>query len=140
MVREWQRLDLGQLPEDSGVYGFRLGDQWLYIGKAKNIRKRLLDPRHRAFQIASEMEGVELVYQSWPQSHISRVESRYLKQLEPLWNGGTAHGYVTMPNATGCPTMQNKVAPLGPVCEQAVEEDRVRARAKIGEALRRRWS
>ena len=58
VVSEWRQLDMIRPPEDSGVYGFRLGEQWLYVGKVKNIRKRLLDPRHRDFQIASEMERV----------------------------------------------------------------------------------
>lgn len=133
MVKQWQKLDIENIPECSGVYGFRLNGEWLYVGKALNLRKRLMSPRHRAFQIAVELNA-ELLYQSHPQSKAKGVESRYINELEPSWNGLTSFTS-RMPDTTGCPTMENRVIPLGPVCDNELDVDRQKAQSRISVAI-----
>ena len=133
MVKLWQKLEVESIPEGSGVYGFRLNGEWLYIGKALNLRKRLTSPRHRAFQIAVDLNA-ELFYQSHPQNKAKGVESRYIKELEPSWNGSTSF-HPRMPDTTGCPTMGNRVTPLGPVCDNELKSDRLKAQSRVHEAI-----
>lgn len=52
-------------PACSGVSGFRLGETWVYFGKARDISKRLLSPRHRAYQIAKDL-GAVMFYAPYP--------------------------------------------------------------------------
>jgi excinuclease UvrABC nuclease subunit len=84
---DWQILDLHNVPSSPGVYGFKQGDLWLYIGRAKNLSKRLTK-HHIPLQIALSLSGTTFHYYST--EHPGRLEYRLIEQLEPEWNGHTS--------------------------------------------------
>ena len=84
---DWQLLDLNHIPAAGGVYGFKLGDRWLYIGRAKNLSKRLTRG-HIPLQIALDLEGATFHY--YLTDHPGRLEHRLIQKLEPGWNGHTS--------------------------------------------------
>lgn len=53
----WQILDLSDIPQESGVYGFKFSDRWLYIGQSGNLRQRLTK-HHTPLQIALEISNI----------------------------------------------------------------------------------
>jgi hypothetical protein len=83
---DWQVLDLNDIPPESGVYGFKFGDRWLYIGQSGNLKQRL-NKQHIPLQIALEMGGIALFYclTDLPRN----LEKRLIRELQPEWNGGT---------------------------------------------------
>ncbi|MBW4523370.1 MAG: GIY-YIG nuclease family protein [Scytolyngbya sp. HA4215-MV1] len=87
MSMDWQPLDISNIPAESGVYGFKSGDRWLYIGRAKDLSKRLTR-RHIPLQIALGLSGVTFHYQIT--DHPGRLEHRLIQELEPGWNGHTS--------------------------------------------------
>ncbi len=40
MNTDWLPIDLNNIPTESGVYAFIKEDEWLYIGKAENLKRR----------------------------------------------------------------------------------------------------
>ena len=84
----WRLLDMSCVPEKSGVYGFKDGEGWLYIGKSDNLKQRLT-ARHIPLQIALEsFKGVTLHY-ILSESPL-RLERQLIEKLQPEWNGRTA--------------------------------------------------
>lgn len=84
----WLPLDINNIPTESGVYGFKLGKKWLYIGRSKNLSKRL-NKKHVPLQIALEIyPDVQLLYQLT--NHPGALEHQLIKELEPDWNGSTS--------------------------------------------------
>lgn len=87
----WQPLDLNNIPTESGVYGFKMGDRWLYVGKARNLQQRLNPSRHIPLRIALSLQwDIEFFYQLSPRP--GKLEAALLKELEPDWNGGNSGG------------------------------------------------
>jgi hypothetical protein len=84
----WQTLDLKNIPPCSGVYGFKNGDRWLYIGRARNLAKRLTS-HHPALQIACSLT-LPISYWYIPSDTPGKLEGQLLQELEPEWNGGTS--------------------------------------------------
>lgn len=87
-MKNWQALDLCNIPAVSGVYGFKLYDQWLYIGKSKNLSQRL-NKRHVPLQTALELFlDVKIYYRVSADYH--RLERHLIKKLVPTWNDATS--------------------------------------------------
>lgn len=84
----WRALDLTSIPTQSGVYGFKVGRRWLYIGKADNLKQRLTQ-RHIPLQITLECFASAKLYYILSESPL-RLEKRLHEQLKPEWNGRTA--------------------------------------------------
>jgi integrase/recombinase XerD len=83
----WAVMDLNDIPAESGVYAFKQGERWLYVGKANSIQKRL-NKWHLPFAIAqASCPGVQFLYRLSENHH--RLERELLKELNPEWNGGT---------------------------------------------------
>jgi hypothetical protein len=89
----WQPLDLCKIPKISGVYGLQSCDQWLYIGKAKNLANRLTK-YHPVLNVALSLT-MSISYWYQPSATPSRLESQLIKDLRPEWNGGTSHEEMT---------------------------------------------
>lgn len=106
----WLSLDLGDIPEESGVYGFKFSDRWLYIGQSKNLKQRL-NKQHIPLQIALEMamlfccefRNPHLLY--CPTDSPRDLEKRLIRELQPEWNGGTSF----------------EIFGAGPACKSGVE-------------------
>lgn len=88
-VINWQPLDLTKIPTEPGVYAFKRGKRWLYIGQSCNIKQRL-NSQHLPFQIALELSGVRFLYHLTDSRH--KVERQLIKDLLPDWNGSTSWG------------------------------------------------
>lgn len=86
----WKTLNLNNIPSDSGVYAFKDGKNWLYIGRAKSLAQRL-NKQHFPLQIAKEcFHKASLVYQL--SGDYRRLENELLAKHSPDWNGFTSHG------------------------------------------------
>jgi excinuclease UvrABC nuclease subunit len=83
----WQPLDLDNIPQSPGVYGFQVDNRWLYIGQAKNLRKRL-HSRHIPLTIALRISEVKIFHQLTDSPQ--KLERFLIKELNPEWNGGTS--------------------------------------------------
>jgi excinuclease UvrABC nuclease subunit len=88
MRRKWLSLALNNIPSSSGVYGFKVGKRWLYIGKADNLKRRLTQ-RHIPLQIALECFPRANLYYILSETPL-RLEKQLHEQLKPEWNGRTA--------------------------------------------------
>lgn len=87
----WQPLDLNDIPKTAGVYAFKQGQSWLYVGKAKNLAARL-NKRHIPLQIALELNSpIQYLYCS--AKFPTKLESYLIKKLNPEWNGYTTSDY-----------------------------------------------
>lgn len=86
---KWEPLDLSNVPKLPGVYGFRLKDKWLYIGRSMKLSRRLNKNQHIPLKIALELyPDITLVYclHDCPE----KIENFLIRTLKPEWNGGTA--------------------------------------------------
>jgi len=72
------------LPKKPGVYLFKEGEVYLYIGKTKNIKQRLTSASHIPFQIARQISNVEIYYLVTDEIGI---ESFLIDKFKPIWNG-----------------------------------------------------
>jgi hypothetical protein len=88
-MMNWQLLNLQAIPKISGVYGFQHHEQWLYIGKAKNLANRLTK-HHPALSVALSL-ALPIRYWYQPSDAPSRLESQLIRELRPEWNGGTSY-------------------------------------------------
>lgn len=92
----WLPLNLNNIPTESGIYGLKLGENWLYIGKSKNLSKRL-NKKHIPLQIALEIyPNVQLLYHLT--NHPGALEHKLIKELQPDWNGSTSFDYGGKPS------------------------------------------
>lgn len=88
MRHKWLSLALNNIPSSSGVYGFKAGKRWLYIGKANNLKQRLTQ-RHIPLQIALECFKSVKLYYILSETPL-RLEKQLHERLKPEWNGRTA--------------------------------------------------
>lgn len=72
------------LPTKPGVYLFKKGEVYLYIGKTKNLRQRLTSSSHVPFKIASQTLNAEIYYLVTDEIGI---ESFLIDKFKPIWNG-----------------------------------------------------
>lgn len=86
---DWLPLNLNEIPRCPGVYGFLSGEDWLYIGKAQNLAKRL-SQRHPALSVALSLE-MAISYWYIPSESPTRLEQKLIKDLLPAWNGSTSY-------------------------------------------------
>ncbi len=84
----WQPLDLVNIPNQSGVYAFKNGSRWLYIGQSQNLSQRLTN-NHIPLQIARHLpKPVDFLYQL--SKSPGKLEYYLINSLEPEWNGRTS--------------------------------------------------
>lgn len=89
---EWQQFHLDTPPSQPGIYAIKGGERWMYVGRSVNVAKRLSSKRHPA-QITRGLTALALSYWWFPcAEHQRSTENRLIAELDPEWNGGTAHG------------------------------------------------
>lgn len=71
------------LPRKPGVYLFKEGKVYLYVGKTTNLRQRLTSSSHVPFQIASQTSNVKIYYCVTDEIGI---ESFLIDKFKPIWN------------------------------------------------------
>lgn len=90
MTRQWKSFFLANPPAESGIYAIKAGNRWLYIGRSKNIARRITSKKHPV-QITSGLMSLTLSYQWLPISkHLASVEYELIDTHQPEWNGGTS--------------------------------------------------
>lgn len=94
----WNRLDLSAPPETCGVYAITSIKQktWYYIGKSKNIAKRIAVANHPVQVIKDTALDLHYWYLRVNQKHVNWAERYLIKEYDPEWNGHTsfdASGY-----------------------------------------------
>ncbi len=87
---KWKKI-IENAPEDSGVYLFKNGKSYIYIGKAKNIKNRLkqhlqqisVDPKERKiFFSSSNLEWI--ITKTDYEAYV--LENQLIKQYKPKYN------------------------------------------------------
>lgn len=73
------------LPRTPGIYFVYSGESLLYVGQARNIRKRL-GGHHRKSQF-NEVSDLRIEWENVSIEGLDRAERHYIKSLSPKWNG-----------------------------------------------------
>lgn len=82
----------GNVPEKSGVYELKNFGRFVYIGKAKNLKRRLLvhlndkDPNYYRYETTSWLQSAK----SLEDKHLTRYEDKYGRL--PRWNSNDTRG------------------------------------------------
>jgi excinuclease UvrABC nuclease subunit len=84
---EWQPFERSSPPTSSGLYAIKSADRWLYIGKAKNIARRI---RYHHPIPLTEGLSMPIVLLWWAVSDgLGKAEAAAIRTLRPEWNGST---------------------------------------------------
>lgn len=79
---QWQKLDPQNIPELPGVYAFLWRRQWLYVGKAPNLRESLLTESW-PYRIAQSLDEAELLWM--PTEYQNDMEAKLRRMLRMKW-------------------------------------------------------
>lgn len=87
---EWQEYLMDEPPGYQGLYAICdcESNLWFYCGRAKNIRKRFLSPRH-PIHIAKSLDRPMSLFCLKVMEKLNRSENILIKHLQPMGNGGT---------------------------------------------------
>jgi excinuclease UvrABC nuclease subunit len=92
VVMNWQPLDVLNPPSCPGIYAVTNENmtKWFYIGKSKNISKRIVAKSH-PIQVTKDVSiGQSYFYLCVSEEDIGWFERYAIKRLDPEWNGGTS--------------------------------------------------
>ncbi|MEP6686683.1 MAG: GIY-YIG nuclease family protein, partial [Verrucomicrobiota bacterium] len=78
-------MERKQLPEAAGIYIVRQDAIALYVGRASNFRTRWRN-HHRFGDIAEVQGDIRIYYLEMPHVDAVRLESDYIKALNPTLN------------------------------------------------------
>ena len=89
----WQKLDPNCLPEESGVYAFLWRKQWLYVGRAANLKQSLeIDPW--PFKIAKSLDDAELLWM--PADNCNQMASLLQRTVRAKWQSIAEEQYANV--------------------------------------------
>jgi excinuclease UvrABC nuclease subunit len=91
MSFDWVEFQYKDRPRVKGVYGIMLNNQWLYIGKAKNIWQRLGAFAHTACTMSEGLTGVKYFYIQTNDNE--EIETKAIKFYNPIWQIEGGKGY-----------------------------------------------
>ena len=91
--KKFNIVELEKIKEKSGVYAFWHGKRSLYVGKASNVKKRLLNhynnthnDKLKTMFKAYGAQGIKFSYSDVPKEKITNAEKDNIERLQPQYN------------------------------------------------------
>lgn len=100
--------DKSELPLLSGIYFVLDGVDILYVGKAKNLRRRWQSNSHHRYAAIAHLqriiddsklgEPIKIAWVECPEEYLSQLEREMIKQFNPRFNSKPVRTFICVPS------------------------------------------
>lgn len=76
---------LSGVPESAGVYGLFNSQQWLYIGKSRNLRRKLLECLNEGVECLAHAKPTGFIIEVCPADQCQARQEALTEEFQPLY-------------------------------------------------------
>lgn len=81
-----EKANIAELSNKSGIYFLINKKKCLYVGQAKNLKKRVNSQHIKYKELLFKFKKIDIYYQFCGKEQLNNLEKAYIKELKPYYN------------------------------------------------------